>query len=118
MQVLKKQIDNVTSDPDNLKKLPHSTTIYHELLKPELNPGGQVPSAGSLYEESQALMFGGADTTGTTLMHGSFYVMTKADVRKKLVAELREAWPELDQPPSLAVLERLPYLVSQHGRYQ
>ncbi|KAL6246705.1 hypothetical protein RBB50_006012 [Rhinocladiella similis] len=111
-QVLKKQIDNVTSDPDNLKKLPHSTTIYHELLKPELNPGGQVPSAGSLYEESQALMFGGADTTGTTLMHGSFYVMTKADVRKKLVAELREAWPELDQPPSLAVLERLPYLTA------
>ncbi|KIW18531.1 hypothetical protein PV08_02819 [Exophiala spinifera] len=111
-QVLKKQIDNVTSNPDNLKKLPHSTTIYHELLKPELNPGGQVPSAGSLYEESQALMFGGADTTGATLMHGSFYIMTKEDVRKKLIAELRENWEDLDQPLSLAALEKLPYLTA------
>jgi hypothetical protein len=33
-----------------------------------------VPSAGSLYEEAQALLLGGADTTGTTLMHGSFQV--------------------------------------------
>jgi cytochrome P450 len=41
-----------------------------------------------LYEEAQALLFGGADTTGTTLMHGSFYVLNSPTVYEKLKAEL------------------------------
>lgn len=111
-QVLKKQIAEVTSDPENLKKLPHSTTIYHQLLDRENYKDKKIPDPGSLYEESQALMFGGADTTGTTLMHGSFYILTIPDVYKALKAELQAAWPNLDQPPTLATLEDLPYLVS------
>lgn len=111
-QVLKQQIKEITSNPENLKKLPHSTTIYHELLRPELYYDGSIPDPGSLYEESQALMFGGADTTGTALMHGSFYILTRASVYEKLKAELQEAWPSLEEPPSLAALEKLPYLVS------
>lgn len=112
MQLLKKQIQEITSNPENLKNLPHSTTIYHELLRPDRFRDGAVPSAGSLYEESQALMFGGADTTGTTLMHGSFYILTRPNIYHKLKVELREAWPARDQSPPLATLEQLPYLVS------
>lgn len=110
-QVLKKQIAEVTDDPESLKKLPHSTTVYHQLLDRDNYRDKKVPDAGSLYEESQALMFGGADTTGTTLMHGSFYVLTTAEVYSKLKTELQEAWPDLNQAPSLATLEELPYLV-------
>lgn len=95
-----------------MKNLPHSTTIYHELLRPEAYRSGQVPCEGSLYEESQALLFGGADTTGTTLMHGSFYILKMPEIYRKLKAELLEAWPVLSSPPSLSELERLPYLVS------
>ncbi|KIX08873.1 uncharacterized protein Z518_03530 [Rhinocladiella mackenziei CBS 650.93] len=109
-QVLKQQIKEVTSNPENLKKLPHSTTIYHELLRPELYRDHSVPDPGSLYEESQALMFGGADTTGTTLMHGSFYILTNPEVYKKLRTELQGTWPILEQPPSLVTLQKLPYL--------
>ncbi len=45
-------------------------------------------------------------------MHGSFYVMTKPDVHKKLTEELHEARPDLKQPTALAALEKLPYLAS------
>lgn len=101
----------MTKDPKNLQNLPHSTTIYHQLLRPDAYRSGTVPSAGSLYEESQALLFGGADTTGATLMHGSFYILTLPTVYAKLKAELLSAWPALDDIPSLSELEKLPYLV-------
>lgn len=78
-----------------------------------MHPNGVVPEAGELFEESQALMFGGADTTGTTLMHGSFYVLTMPEVLQRLKAELKQAWPNLPgEAPRWAELEKLPYLVS------
>jgi cytochrome P450 len=92
--------------------LPHSTTIYHELLRPQAYRSGIVPSAASLYEEAQALLFGGADTTGTTLMHGSFYVLNTPAVYQKLKAELRSNWRVLDEAPSLSEFEKFPYLVN------
>ncbi|RVX69702.1 hypothetical protein B0A52_06346 [Exophiala mesophila] len=109
-QVLKKQIQDITSDPDNLKQLPHSTTIYHELLKPELYPDRSIPDPGSLYEESQALMFGGADTTGTTLMHGCFLILNNPQVYKNIKTELHQVWPTLEQVPLYDTLQKLPYL--------
>lgn len=110
-QTLRQQVLDLSSNPDHLKTLPHSTTIWNELLRPELHPDGRVPDAGSLFEESQALMFGGADTTGTTLMHGTFLILKDAAVYRKLKAELRQAWPVLEDAPSQATLETLPYLV-------
>lgn len=112
VQLLKQQIAEITNDPTQLEKLPHSTTIYHELLRPESFRSGQVPSRESLYEEAQALMFGGADTTGTTLMHGTFHMLTSPIVYKNLKEELLQSWPNISEPPSLQDLERLPYLVS------
>lgn len=112
-QLLKTQIEEITTDPGKLAKLPHSTTIYHELLRPEAYRTGTAPSSGSLFEESQALMFGGADTTGTTLMHGCFYILSSKEIYAKIKAELVTAWPILDGPPlSWEELEKLPYLVS------
>ncbi|KAF3403033.1 Cytochrome P450 monooxygenase yanH [Talaromyces pinophilus] len=111
-QLLKGQINDLTKDPKNLQNLPHSTTIYHQLLRPDAYRSGTVPSGGSLYEESQALLFGGADTTGATLMHGSFYILTLPTVYAKLKAELLSAWPALDEIPSLSELEKLPYLTA------
>jgi cytochrome P450 len=86
--------------------------IYHELLHPQAYHSSTVPSAGSLYKEAQALLFGGADTTGTTLMHGSFQVLTSPTVYEKLKAELLSGWPVLDEVPNLSKLKKLPYLVT------
>ncbi|KAL4900134.1 hypothetical protein BDW74DRAFT_183087 [Aspergillus multicolor] len=113
--LMKAQIAEITSDPSALSKLPHNTTIYHELLRPEAYRTNTTPCAGSLFEEAQALMFGGADTTGMTLMHGTFYILQNAyrHVYDKLKTELRTAWPDLDAPaPKWEELERLPYLTA------
>ncbi|EED13527.1 cytochrome P450, putative [Talaromyces stipitatus ATCC 10500] len=111
-QILKAQIKDLSKNPERLRNLPHSTTIYHELLRPEAYSSKTVPSADSLYEESQALLFGGADTTGTTLMHGSFYVLTAPTVYRRLKEELISAWPVLEDAPDLCELQKLPYLTA------
>lgn len=110
-EALRHQVANLSNDPDHLKKLPHSTTIWNELLRPELHPGGVMPDVGSLFDESQALLFGGSDTIGLALMHGTFEISRKPEVVRKLRSELLEAWPDLSDNPSHITLEGLPYLV-------
>lgn len=71
---------------------------------------GTVPSAGSLYEEGQALMFAGADTVGNTLMLGTYYLLKQDDTYKAFKTELQNAWSNLEVAPDLRELEQLPYL--------
>lgn len=85
-------------------------TIYHRLMDPEAFRNKTVPSAGSLYEEGQALMFGGADTVGNTLMVGTHHLLQRPAVLQTLKKELLAAWPTLSKEPTLRELENLPYL--------
>ncbi|KAK5057830.1 hypothetical protein LTR84_011831 [Exophiala bonariae] len=113
MQVLlKKQIDRHVNDPETLETLPHKTTIYHILLDPKSHKSRGPASAKSLYEESQALMFGGGDTTANVIMVGTFYLLKRPDLVQKLQDELREYWPDLvpGREPKLSVLEEMPFL--------
>jgi Cytochrome P450 len=88
-------------------------TVYHQLLNKEVYRANTVPSAGSLYEESQALMFGGGDTTGHALMVGTFHLIQKQPrVHKRLREELLDAWSQLEDEPTLRSLEKLPYLTA------
>lgn len=114
-QLLGAQVTDVVKNPDSLKGAPHQI-IYHELLNPEASKGAPLPSAGSLYEEAQALMFGGADTTGNTLMLGTFYVLESPGLVKRLKDELKRAWPVLNKPPKFEDLEKLPFLVRSPPR--
>ena len=86
-------------------------TIYHRLMDPEAHRDKRIPSAGSLYEEAQALMFGGTDTVGNTLMVGAFHLLKNHEKMQKLKSELSAAWPSLtENEPKVRDLERLPYL--------
>jgi cytochrome P450 len=86
-------------------------TIYHRLMDPDAHRDKQIPSAGSLYEEAQALMFGGTDTVGNTLMLGAFHLLKHPDKMQKLKSELSAAWPSLlENEPKVRDLERLPYM--------
>ncbi|GES60586.1 putative cytochrome P450 [Aspergillus terreus] len=103
---LEKQVRSLVADRRELQKLPHTSTIYHLLLGPEVaNP----PSQLSILEETQTQVFAG-ESSGLTLMHGSFHIIQTPRVYRKLREELMAAWPDLEQPPSLATLEQLPYL--------
>ena len=59
-------------------------------------------------------MFGGGDTTANVIMIGTFYLLKRPDLVKKLKDELKEYWPELEpgREPKLSVLEEMPFLVS------
>lgn len=109
-QILGAQVTEVVNNPSSLQDTPHRI-IYHELLSPEANKNAPIPSAGSLYEEAQALMFGGGDTTGNTLMLGTFHLLESPSLLARLKEELQRAWPALDSPPSFEDLEKLPFLV-------
>jgi cytochrome P450 len=86
-------------------------TIYHRLMDAEAYRDKTVPSADSLYEEAQALMFGGVDTVGNTLMVGTYHLLQQPDTLQKLKTELLEAWPTLNEnQPKLRDLKNLPYL--------
>ena len=110
MQLLKQQISDLSTDPEKLKQLPHKSTIYHRLMDPTAFRDGTVPSSGSLYEEGQALMFGGADTVGNTLMVGTHHLLQRPKVLQSLKKEMLTAWPTLSEEPKLRDLEALPYL--------
>ncbi|KAH7135249.1 cytochrome P450 monooxygenase-like protein [Dendryphion nanum] len=110
-QLLRRQISDLTDDPEKLKLLPHNMTIYHRLMDAEAYRNKTVPSADSLYEEAQALMFGGADTVGNTLMVGTHRILQQPHQVQKLKTELLAAWPSLNEKePKLRDLENLPYL--------
>lgn len=110
MKLLREQINDLTDDPEKLEQLPHKSTIYHRLMDPEAFRDRTVPSAGSLYEEGQALMFGGADTVGNTLMVGTHHLLQRPEALQALKKELLAAWPTLSKEPELRDLESLPYL--------
>lgn len=59
-------------------------------------------------------MFGGGDTTANVIMVGTFYLLKRPELVKRLKEELREYWPDLieGREPSLRQLEDLPFLVS------
>ncbi|KAK5994291.1 Cytochrome P450 monooxygenase [Cladobotryum mycophilum] len=110
-RLLGAQVTEVVKNPKSLDDAPHRI-IYHELLNPEASKGAPLPSIGSLYEEAQALMFGGADTTGNTLMLGTFYLLESPAFQQRLKEELYRVWPVLHEPPRFEDLEKLTFLTA------
>ena len=104
------QINDLTQHPENVESLPHSMTIYHNLMSKESYKNGTAPDPQSLYDEAQALLFAGADTVGNALMVASFHLARNPERLALLKKELQDAVPEKDSNPSMRQLERLPYL--------
>lgn len=108
-ELLQRQIDEIKEDPARLESVPHKT-IYHPLLSGK----GPDTTKKSLYEEGQAMLFGGTDTVSNTLMLLVYYVLSTPGVEEKLLGELKSkgVWEDLDaaEPPSWDALEKLPYL--------
>ncbi len=110
-QMLIHQVDDVLKNPKSLEDVPHKV-IYHQLLDKEAYKDGKIPNRGHLVEEAQTMVFAGTDTTGNTLMVGTFYMLENDALVKRLKDELREHWPNLEEPPQYEDLRKLPFLVS------
>jgi cytochrome P450 len=87
-------------------------TIYRELLDPQAVKGNTVPSSKQLLNEAEVLFSAGSHTVGTVLMTGVHHLLHNPEIKKRLVEEVRGAWPSLDKPPSYEELEKLPFLAS------
>lgn len=109
--ILGEQVNEVVTNPESLKDAPHPI-IYHRLLDKEAHKGQPVPNATSLYEEAQALMFGGGDSVANSLMVGIFHVLDQPELYKRLKDEVCQAWPSIENPPTAEALENLPVLTA------
>ena len=114
--ILGGQVREVSSHPEMLEMEGGHRIIYHELLKERTGKDGgklPVPVPGSLYEEAQALLFGGTDTVGMRLITGISCVSQDRDAERRLRCEIRSVWKDLSDEIRLEELERLPYLVNK-----
>ncbi|KXN83789.1 Trichodiene oxygenase [Leucoagaricus sp. SymC.cos] len=104
-----KQVDGLLTDPSSLERVEHET-IYHHLLNTE--NGREPPTRKSLLDEGGVLIAAGSDSVGNACSVGVYNVLTNPEIHKKLVKEIREAWPEMDTPMNVQALEKLPYLTA------
>lgn len=65
-----------------------------------------------IYEETQTQIFAGTDTTGITMMCGTFHLLRSPQAYQRLKNELCTAWVDPSENPTPDSLEKLPYLVS------
>lgn len=102
----KKQIDNILADPSLLSDAPHPI-VYHSLLD---SSSSLKLSKPSLRDEATMLVVAGVDTVSNASTIAAVWTTCQGD-EDRLREELRQVWPRMEEPPSLEVLEGLPYLV-------
>jgi hypothetical protein len=105
------QVKSVIRNPRLLDDAPHRV-IYSELLNIEANKGLPPPTELQLSHEARVLFAAGSHTVGTTLMIGVYHLLLNPEAKQRLVDEVRDAWPVLDETPSYEELEKLPFLAS------
>ncbi|THH33280.1 hypothetical protein EUX98_g884 [Antrodiella citrinella] len=109
---LEKQVDTFLADPALLENAEHEN-IFQHLMKPNPQKGQpEILSRQDLVEEAGSTLAAGSDTVGNTMTVGTFYILSDPRVCNKLVAELEEAWPDVEVPMHLEILEKLPYLTA------
>ncbi|RFU78092.1 cytochrome p450 [Trichoderma arundinaceum] len=91
------------------------STIFHGIMSSNLPPSEKEPAR--LRQEAQLVILAGQDTTAYTLSAITYELLANPDKLAKLKEELVTALPDPDTVPTLAVVEKLPYLnaVIQEG---
>ena len=110
-QSTRKQIIDSIRDKNNAKKaaVDSQVSFFRHILDSNM-PESDL-SVNRLINEAQLLVLAGATTIAPTLDLISFYILANKDVRSTLLIELEDVmktYPE--KVPSLAELEKLPYL--------
>jgi len=110
---LQGQIDEIMKNPSILKDSPHET-MYHHIIENAVKNRAGLPQMDKqwLLHEGLNLRFAGSETLGNTCLTAAYYILNDEHVKRTLMKELEEAWPDLNAPCGLEKLEKLPYLVS------
>ncbi|TEY77397.1 hypothetical protein BOTCAL_0055g00050 [Botryotinia calthae] len=86
------------------------STIFHEIIESSLPL--EEKTEERLHQEAQVVVGAGVETTKWTLAVAMFHLLDQPDLLSKLQAEILEVFPDPSAPPSLATLEKLPYLIA------
>ncbi|KAJ5815706.1 benzoate 4-monooxygenase cytochrome P450 [Penicillium riverlandense] len=107
---LSKQIEAIRSGQDDSYKHAKHRTIFHDLLQSKLPP--KELETDRLKDEAFILVGAGADSTANTIRAIAYHVCANPPIRERLYGELKAAIPSprLEEFPSIARLEQLPYL--------
>ncbi len=97
---------SIKDKPDS----PLESTIFKSMLNPDLAKNQYTPEFHDLVAEGILMVGAGTDTTASTLVIGTWFVLNDPVILRKLKAELWEAMPGKEDV-DLAMLEGLPYLV-------
>ncbi|RPD56953.1 cytochrome P450 [Lentinus tigrinus ALCF2SS1-7] len=112
LERLRAKIDGFADDPQLLWQEPQET-MFHHLVAPQPETGREgIRSKSILWAEANNMVGAGSETTASILTVATFYVLNDASIRKRLVTELVEAWPDVDMQVGLETLEKLPYLTA------
>lgn len=105
-----KTIQDIRQDPKTADAQGSNHTIFHAVLQSDLPE--YAKTTARLEHEAQTVIGGGIVTTAWALTQAVFYILSNEDVRFKLLAELRQAIPNIRAPGAFSYekLERLPYL--------
>lgn len=107
------KVDGYILNKQSLDDEEHET-IYHHLLAPQPGKSQQPLSKRALVDEGILLLIAGSDTVANTCTVGLFHLLSDGLILAALLAELREAWPDMSIPMGYSSLEKLPYLVIVH----
>lgn len=104
------QIQQLIEDQSRGCKDTTHPIVFQELL--DSNLPQEDKSLGRLRNEGVVLVTAGLDTVRATLEIGTFHLLQQPQIMQKLREELLTVYPDPGDPPSLPVLEQLPYLTA------
>lgn len=115
------QIDEILHNPMVMQEAEHDT-MYHFFITKQGDSKEGLPKISEdkakvkkwLLHEGLNLRFAGSETVGNACTVAAFFVLRNPMVKYRLEKELKDAWPDVDEPLGYEALERLPYLVSSH----
>ncbi|GLB34339.1 putative cytochrome P450 [Lyophyllum shimeji] len=84
--------------------------MLQRLLRYRYSDDGQLMPDHDIISECMGHMIAASDTSSTSLSYFLWELSRRADIMKKLQAELDEAMPDAGVIPDLSVLHELPYL--------
>ncbi|KAF2773340.1 benzoate 4-monooxygenase cytochrome P450 [Teratosphaeria nubilosa] len=90
---------------------PKRRTMFHHMLDPRVPEGRLAPSDSNPTDEAMSLTAAGADSTGNAASFAIFHIVTDANIHKRVMTELRQAFPDPSEECRVAVLEKCAYFV-------
>ena len=110
VQEIKSQILKIMNGENEAHKLVAHKTVISSLLASDLPP--EELSVTRIQDEAVAIVGAGIETVKAVLALACFHILENPEVLRILREELIDAFPDLQNPPTLSELERLPYLTA------